>query len=339
MALVINGVAPHPNHDYFNLARAPLAPYTTSPFYQDSLLLPFLANALHVDHNLWAFLGLCFTLLVGLFVMVTAIGRTGALRFGAGVLLLPALVVHPVSQVLTNWIGSADPITVGLSIALMFLSNPWVLSLAAIVGVFNHPQMLVIALGVAWVRGADPLRPLSGRRRVAFVIAAIVALGVVRWILWETGRGAMQTRLDVIFQHSAGYWLKERLTEAPANLVSLHGALLPALALGLILLWRDARAYCRRVLIYSVAAGMIAFVTWDFTRVFGVLTVAIDLHLLACASRAKLGDDRATRRLRHGLLLLVVCGVVFPRYITWHRTVVAPAIPYLWGRMGGILNW
>lgn len=330
LAVVINGIAPHPTRDYFHMARAPLAPYETSPFYQDSLLLPSLAHLLRCDHSYVLFLCLCFALIAALFFMTARIGRLPSLRISAGAILLPALAVHPVSQCVMNWIGSCDPITIASSIVLMFASDPRLLGLAAVIGTLNHPQMLIIAVGFAWIREAAPLLPLATRARVVIVASAAASAALVRTILWLTGRAAMETRLDVMLQHSPTYWWNERLAEGPLNLLTLYGALLPAVMLSFVLLWKDSRAYCVRVLLYSLVAVGIAFAMWDFTRVFGLLTVAVDLHLLASASAARARDTKGTSRLRRAILLLVICGVFMPRFVTWHREVLTPAVPYAW---------
>ncbi|MFN8549549.1 MAG: hypothetical protein U0527_16640 [Candidatus Eisenbacteria bacterium] len=338
VALLINGVAPHPTRDYFNMARAPLDRYETSPFYQDSLLLPTVAHLLRCDRSFLAFLALCFGMIVCLFLLVGSVGRLPSLRIVAGAVLLPALAVHPVSQSLMNWIGSCDPITIGSSVVLTFATECRLLGLAAVIGSLNHPKMVIIALGIAWIRGVAPLLPLDTRGKITIVSSAFASAAAVRLVLWATGRAAMETRLDVMLKHGLTYWLAERVAEAPANLLSLYGGLLPPIIVSFALLWPMSRAYCLRVAGYSLAAFGIAFAMWDFTRVFGLLTVAVDLHLLASACIARPGAIRSTVRWRNAILLLVIWGAFMPRCLAWHRQVIAPAIPYAWNWVGGLLR-
>ena len=336
IALLLYGIGVSPFQDYLRISQDPFVTDPSAPFYQDSVLLPLVTHYLGLYRNLRLFLLAC------LLTIALAYGVYARLAYSQFQPKLAAIVpmtlaLHPISLLLLNWLGTVDGLTVMFSGVLAFSQSPLIIFGAATVGAMNHPQMIVIAASIALLRLASGNETFWPRKLLALVAGSAVGYATARIFLYANGIEATPGRLSIMLSPGIGYWWSLHVKELPLSIFSLYNGLWFVLAACLVYGFRKRPKYYSAFLAVQLASLVLAFLSWDLTRVFGLLTVASTLHcVLYTLSLAK---SRGTdfKALYATCLVFLLASLFMPKYYAWYGTIVHSQIADFWKLLGPTL--
>ncbi|TAN37461.1 MAG: hypothetical protein EPN23_05580 [Verrucomicrobia bacterium] len=316
--LLYYGLGVVPREFYRELATNPYIQRTDihrQNYFQESPLLPVLAHLTGLGSR-WAFNAFCFTFLAVGFVFLMRASRR---RYGAfwALLLLGALLAHPVTLVLLSWLGMPDSMTFLITALLLYTRRSWVMVVLVLLGSYNHPIMMFVAPAVLGLRLLARENGLAYRHLAFVVLGAVGGWLAVRFFL-HVNSIAVVSRAAYMGDQNLAFWIKYNLTHLPLALFSFHNVIWFALGACLLVLARFDKRYVLAFLTLQFLFYGITFFCLDTTRVFALLAWAPAWHCLVYAlQRTEAASFALRRQLERLLVVVVMMGLLAPTYYSY----------------------
>ncbi len=282
-----------------------------------SLLGPWLGRVTRSNGGAWSFAALQLGLLVGLGGLALA-GHHRRHGEAATRRLILLLFTSPVLAVCTTWLGSADVVTLLVSIAWLALDRrPLAAAVIGVVAGVNHfEQSVLIASGLGIIGLAD--RPGDRRRAALWWALTLVGIAVGRGLVLAHFHhydiDPTTTRFSFVERVGLRSYAHASFGNPLWTLLSVYGlGWLPVAVLETCL--PDRRLVRVWALIHLGVIPILAL-TLDQTRVAALLLLPVLLRVCTTEAASRL-HPRDARRLGRAVALTALFGVVVPRVVVW----------------------
>lgn len=330
MAVVlINGVALYSDAHYQRLAQDPFVRRDdVGSTYQETLLLPLIANVLGLSEKTPFFVFCLVLILVGIFIFSWLSRKRFEPLFA--LLLSVLLVANPITTILFSWVGSSDGLTFLLTIPILFVRPGWVIMGLMMFGASNHILALIAGLEIIILRlfSEDDIKPIHA----AFaVLGGLIGYGLVQFFLSTNGITAAP-RFEQNITRAIPELIKSNFTLLPLILYSFFGFQWILLPVMFVMFLEHNRHYFGLLLLFLFLNYAIAFLTVDTTRIFVLLSWGVFFHgAITSMNLAK--QEKNIEWRRQFLIMLLVIGVasiLSPRFFVWNNMIeVSPFYPFL----------
>lgn len=282
-----------------------------------SLLGPWLGHATRTNGGAWSFAGLQLALLVGLGGLAL-LGHHRRHGDAATRRLTLLLFTSPVLAVCTTWLGSADVVTLVVSIAWLALDRrPLAAALVGVVAGVNHfeQSMLIAAgLGVVGLVDARDERGRAARWLALALIGVVVGRALVLAHFHHYDIEPTTTRFSFVERVGLRSYAHATFGNPLWTLLSVYGlGWLPVLVLAACL---PDRRLVRVWGLIHLGLVPILVLTLDQTRVAALLLLPVLLRVGTSEAASRL-HPRDARRLGRAVALTALLAVVVPRVVVW----------------------
>jgi hypothetical protein len=315
--------------DYFKISQSPFEPYMRAPYVQDSILLPVSAYYLGFNHSQsqFDFYSICAYMLA-----LVSIYIFGYKRFRLEILffLALALAFSPASFNSFSWPGMPDSFTILFSVIAVFSNSIPILFLAALLGILNHPQFLLIGIALISLRLAAQEKDFKIPHALAITLGLIVGYGIAQAFLSYNHINIQPNRFQLMFAQDLSFWVESKFIEAPLGLFSLYQGLWFILAVCFLYGFSHKKTYYIVFLILQFAAGVVTLFVLDTTRIFSLLTIGTILHAVAFTYNSI--EKEYVQSMRWLFTAIFVGTMFLPRYLMMSGQMYIPPtslIPYL----------
>lgn len=327
--VLMNGVAVYSDAHYQRLAQDPFVRRDdVGSTYQETLLLPLLANVLGLSEKEPFFVLCLIFILTGIFVF----SWLSCKKFEPlpALLLNVLLIANPITTILFSWVGSADGLTFLLTIPILFVQPGWLMMGLMIFGVTNHILVLIAGLEIVLLRlfSEEDVKPMH---MVFAVSGGLIGYGLVQTFLSTNGITTVP-RLEQNITRAIPELIKSNFTLLPFILYSFFGFQWLLLPVMFVMFLERNRRYFGLLLLFLFLNYAVAFLTVDTTRIFVLLSWGVFFHgLMTSINLAK--QEKTPEWQRQFLLAILVVGVVSilsPRFFVWNNMIeVSPFYPFL----------
>jgi len=238
-------------------------------------------------------------------------------------LILLIFCAHPISYILTTWIGLYDGITVLCTSILLFIDSPIVISAIACLGFTNHPSIAFISLSLIILRYLTD----TGRiniNHIGAVVIGLIAGQILLMVLHHYIGIHAETRLSIVNDFQLKEWVKLNLAYLPLVLYSFNFALWIPVMLMLLLFYNNNLLLYNTYLFSMFIFYVITSFTYDTTRVFAILSWAPTLHCLIYTWKLASSDQPRDIMYRNSIIYSASLGWIFPHLYLWDGIIHSP---------------
>jgi|GEM_PF-2641863 len=315
--------------DYFKIAQSPFEPYNGAPYVQDSIFLPLSAYYLGLNKSQFQF---DFYTICAYLLALALIYIFGHKKFRPELTLFLALTlaISPASLVSLSWPGMPDAFTILFSVIAVFSNSIPSLFLAALLGVSNHPQFMMIGAALGILRLAAREKDFKIAHALALFLGIIAGYAIVQAFLSYHQIQIQPTRLQAMFENDLSFWLESKLIEAPLSLFSLYLGLWFMLPVCVLYGFQHNKPYYIIFLVLQIAAGAVTLFVLDTTRIFSLITIGTILHAVAFTYSSIEEENHPS--MRWLLTAVFIAAIFLPHYVIMSGQMYMPPtslIPYM----------
>jgi len=258
--------------DYFILSKNPFITDVERSIFQDAVLLPVLAYLINLNINIQSFVFLCLFILLLAYFAFAYLPRNDFGDYGSSLSLM-VLALHPMMAFQFNFIGLVDGISILFSGLLMFIHSPLGLASMALIGVLNHPQMLIISVLIGILRLSRGDKKFRLVHVISIIGGVIIGFIVVRLYLEYFGLDIPVSRLMMMLKPDIQFWLGMRLIELPLSVFTLYGGMIIILLICIFYGYKYKPSFYLTFILIQFISITLALFTLDSTRVFGLISL------------------------------------------------------------------